>query len=182
VMPVVRPMAGFDFGTTPTCERSGESNGWVVELFAEKALDEGLEFFSGLGKREGLRRVGPVELVAGGLGRDPDLADGRVGGDDELAGAIFKDDVHDAVIVFVLEGSVALLSGDERLLEGFEGTVGFAAEGCFVDHVVSVRDLGEARFRRNSHWLGVVTKKGRPVRGGQPSRKCKLCLLVGKMR
>ena len=33
------------------------------------------------------------------------------------------------------------LGGDEGLLEGLEGVVGFAAEGGFVDHRVSVAGL-----------------------------------------
>jgi hypothetical protein len=112
------------------------------------------------------------------LGGDPDLADGGVGCHDEFAGAILEDDVHDAVVVFVLEGPVALFGFDERLLEGFEGTVGFAAEGGFVDHKVSVRDSGvgeEAAGAITMRWVSLVqifgAKKGRPVKGGRPSWK-----------
>ncbi len=82
--------------------------------------------------------VGPLEFEAGGLGGDPDLADRGVGGDDELAGAILEDDVHDAVVVLELEGAGVVLGGDEGLFEGFEGVVGLAAEGGFVDHRDSV--------------------------------------------
>ena len=87
-----------------------------------------------LGRAKARRGFGPLEFVAGGLGGDPDLADGGVGGDDEFAGAVLEDDVHDAVVVFELEGAGVVLGGDEGLLEGFEGVVGFAAEGGFVDH------------------------------------------------
>ncbi len=85
--------------------------------------------------------VGPLEFEAGGLGGDPYLADWGVGGDDELAGAVLEDDVHDAVVVLELEGAGVVFGGDEGLLEGLEGVVGFAAEGGFVDHRVSVAGL-----------------------------------------
>jgi hypothetical protein len=122
--------------------RLGEGDGGVVELLLEEPLDERLEGFSGFGEGEGLRRFGPVELVTGGLGGDPDLADGGIGGDDELAGPIFEEDVHDAVVVFELEGAQVVAGGDEGLFEGFEGEVGHAAEGSFVDHGTSLAGLG----------------------------------------
>jgi hypothetical protein len=107
-------------------------------VLAEQALDEDLEVFAGFAESKGVDGFGPVELEAGGLGGDPDLANGGVGRDDELAGAVFEDDVHDAVVVFELEGAVVVLGGDEGLLERLEGYVGFAAEGGFVDHVTSL--------------------------------------------
>ena len=113
---------------------SREGDGGVVEVFAEEALGEGFEVFAGFGEGEGVGGFGPVEFEAGGLGGDPDLADRSVGGDDEFGGAVFEDDVHDAVVVFELEGAVVVFGCDEGLLEGFEGAVGFAAEGGFVDH------------------------------------------------
>jgi hypothetical protein len=154
---VVWRVPGFRFGNTLFFGCLRERDGGVVELFAKKALDEGLEVFAGFGKREGLRGVGPFQLIAGSLGGDPDLADGGVGRDDEFAGAILEDDVHDAVVVFILEGAVALLGSDERLLEGFEGTVGFAAEGCFVDHEVSVRQ--RSVWGVSDLWFGFGAKK-----------------------
>ena len=96
------------------------------------------EVFAGFGEGEGAGGFGPVEFEAGGLGGDPDLADGSVGGNDEFGGAVFEDDVHDAVVVFELEGAVVVFGDDEGLLEGFEGAVGFAAEGGFVDHEFSL--------------------------------------------
>jgi hypothetical protein len=118
-----------------------EGDGGVVEVFAKETLGEGLEVFASFGESESVGCVGPVEFVAGGLGRDPDLTNGGVGSDNELAGAVLEDDVHDTVVVFELEGAVVVLGRDEGLLESFEGTVGFAAEGCFVDHVVSLAGL-----------------------------------------
>jgi hypothetical protein len=122
-------------------QRLMKRDGRVAEVLAEQTLSERFEVFAGFGECEGVGWFGPVKLVAGGLGRDPDLANGSVGSDDELAGAVLEDDVHDTVVVFELEGAVVVLGGDEGLLEGFEGTVGFAAEGCFVDHVVSLACL-----------------------------------------
>jgi hypothetical protein len=116
----------------------GEGDGGVFEVLAEEALSKGFEVFSGFGEGEGAGGFGPVELVAGGLRGDPDLTDGGVGSDDELAGAVLEDDVHDAVVVFELEARIVVLGRDEGLLEGFEGFVGFAAEGGFVDHEVSL--------------------------------------------
>ena len=121
--------------------RLSKGDGGVAEVFAEEALDKGLEALAGLGKSEGAGGLGPVEFEARGLSGDPNLADRSVGGDDELAGAILEDDVHDTVVVFELEGAIVVLGRDEGLLQGFKGTVGFAAEGSFVDHVVSLAAL-----------------------------------------
>jgi hypothetical protein len=115
-------------------------------VFTEEALGEGLEVFTGLGEGEGVGGLGPVELVAGGLSGDPDLADGGVGSDDEFGRAVFEDDVHDAVVVFELKGAVVVFGCDEGLLEGFEGAVGFAAEGGFVDHMFSLSGWILLRF------------------------------------
>src|SRR5580704_12865775 len=101
--------------STSYCGLSGElrkGDGGVVEVVAEKALGERLEVFTGFGEGEGVGCLGPVEFEAGGLGGDPDLADGGVGGDDEFGGAVFEDDVHDAVVVFELEGAVVVLGCD----------------------------------------------------------------------
>jgi hypothetical protein len=114
----------------------GEGDGRVAEVIAEQALGEGFEVLAGFGESEGGGGFGPIEFVAGGLRGDPDLTDGSVGGDDELAGTVLEEDVHDAVVVFEFEAGIVFLGGDEGLLEGFEGFVGFAAEGGFVDHVV----------------------------------------------
>ena len=92
----------------------------VGEEFAEEALGEGLQGFASLREDEGGGGLGPVELEAGGLGRDPDLTDGGVRGEDELGGALVKEDVEDAVVVFGLEAAF-FLGVDEGLLEGFRG-------------------------------------------------------------
>jgi len=103
-------------------------------VLAEEALDEGFEVFSGFCERECAGGFGPVQFKACGLSRDPYLADGSVRCDDEFAGSVLEDDVHDAVVVFELEACVVVLGRDEGLLKGLEGFVGFAAEGGFVDH------------------------------------------------
>jgi len=119
-------------------QASGEGDGGIGEVFAEESLGEGFESFGGLGEGEGFGDFIPVELVAGGLGGDPDLADGSVGRDDEFAGAVLEDDVHDTVVVFEFEVSGVVAGSDEGLLEALEGGVGDAAEGGFVDHACSL--------------------------------------------
>jgi hypothetical protein len=116
----------------------GERDGWIVEVFAQEALGEGLQVFSGFGEDEGTRSLGPLKLEAGGGGGDPELADGSIWREDEFAGAVFEDDVEDAVVLFGFEGFGVLFGDDEGLLEGFEGAVGFAAERCFVEHSFSL--------------------------------------------
>jgi hypothetical protein len=110
---------------------SGERDGGVSELLLQQPLGEQAEVFAGLGQSEGLLFFGPVELEAGGQGRDPDLPDGRVRGEDELAGVVLEDDVEDAVLLFGFEGNLvglALLFGkDEGLLQSLKGAVGFTA-------------------------------------------------------
>ena len=70
------------------------------------------------------------------------MTDGGVWRDDELAGAVLKDNVHDAVVVFELKDARVIFGGDEGLLEGFECCVGFAAEGGFVNHGSSLAGWG----------------------------------------
>lgn len=85
---------------------------------------------------------GPVELEAGGQGRDPDLPDRGVRGEDELAVVVLEDDVQDSVLLLGFKGNlvgVALFFGeDEGLLQGFKGLVGFTAKGHFIEHEDSV--------------------------------------------
>ena len=131
-----------DWGRDSRDESTGwaglEGDGGIGEVFSEQTLGEGFEVFASFGEGEGVGGVGPLELEAGGDGGDPDLADGGVGGNDKLGGAVLEDDIHDAVVVFELEGAGGVLGGDESLLEGFEGVVGVAAEGGFVKHTVSL--------------------------------------------
>ena len=78
-------------------------------MFAEEALGEGFEVFACLREDECMGGFGPIELEAGGLSGYPDLADGGVGCDDEFGRTVFEDDIHDAVVVFELEGQDHLL-------------------------------------------------------------------------
>jgi hypothetical protein len=113
-----------------------ERDGGVGELLAEEALGEGAEVFAGFGQGEGLGRLIPLELEGGGERGDPDLADWGVGGEDELGGAVLKEDVENAVFLLGLKAAV-FFGVDEGLLEGVEGFVGLAAESGFVDHAWS---------------------------------------------
>ena len=101
-------------------------------MFAQEAFGKSCQAFAGFREKEATRGFRPVELETGRLGGDPNLANGGVGGKDELSGAIFKKDVEDTVLFFSLE-STGFLGRDERLLEGGQGVIGFAAEGSFVD-------------------------------------------------
>ncbi len=101
-------------------------------MFAEEPLGESDEGFAGFREDEAAALLGPIQFEAGGLGGDPDLPDGRIGSEDEFAGAVFEEDIEDAVLLFGLEAT-CLFGGDEGLLEIGEGLVGFAAEGGFVD-------------------------------------------------
>ncbi len=112
--------------------RLGEGDGGVFQVFAEEALDKEPQVFAGFREDESFRGFGPIELEAGGLGGDPDLADGGVGGEDELSGSVFEEDVEDAVLLLGFEAA-GLFGDDEGLLERGEGSVGFTAEGGFVD-------------------------------------------------
>ena len=111
---------------------SGEGDGGVFEVFAEKALDEGAQVFAGFRENEAVGASGPVEFEAGGLGGDPDLANGCVGGEDEFSGSVLEEDVEDAMLLLGFKAA-GFFGSDEGLLEGGQGGVGFAAEGGFVD-------------------------------------------------
>jgi hypothetical protein len=143
-------------GATLRVEASGEGDGGVGEMLLQEPLREGLQVFAGPGKDEGVGGLGPFKFEAGGLGGDPDLPDGCVWRQDKLAGSVLEDDVHDAIVVFELEGGfVGLLFGcDERLLQGFEREVGLAAEGGFVDHEASLAGSWECSAPRAFESLG----------------------------
>ena len=59
------------------------------ELFADKAANEEVQGFTGGWKREGI--AGPVQLETCRLCRNPDLAGGRLGANDDLAGIRIRD-------------------------------------------------------------------------------------------
>jgi hypothetical protein len=113
--------------------------GLALFVFFDEAVDEGDQLFAGAGKDEGTGGGVPVQLETGGQSGDPDLADGRVGGDDELGGRFFKDNVENAALLFYFEaGFVFFFAGDEVLLECVECAFGGAAEFEFVLHEFSL--------------------------------------------
>jgi len=81
-------------------------------VLLEETLYELEEVLAGFGENEAVARVGPVEFEAGGLGGDPYLAYRRIGCEDEFTGAVFEEDVEDAVLLFRLEASC--LFGDDE--------------------------------------------------------------------
>src|ERR1035441_4084075 len=117
---------------------STQGEGGIVQRFAQQALGEREQGLAGLGQDKRLGSLRPLQFEAGSLRGNPYLADGRVWRNHELAGAVLKDDVHDAVVVFELEAARPVFGGDDGLLQGFEGVVGFAAEAGFVKHGSSV--------------------------------------------
>ena len=107
------------------------------ELFANQAVNQRNELLIFVDETaEGLV---PVELEAGRKGRDPDLADGRIGRDDELGGVRFKENLEDAALDFGLEGVFLFFAGVEMIFEGLEGTLGMLAEEVFVAHGASLQ-------------------------------------------
>lgn len=119
---------------------SVESDGIVAEVLLDEPLRERLQVFAGARQDEGLSFVGPAELEAGGQGRNPDLADGSVGSEDKFGRWCIEEDVQNAILLFGFK--VALFfCGDQAFLQGFEGRIGFAAEGEFVKHKDSLQRM-----------------------------------------
>lgn len=112
---------------------SGEADGGIGELLLKEALGEELECLAGFGEDEGFGFGAPLELEAGGEGGNPDLADGGLGGENELGGAILEENVEDAVLFLGFEPAL-FLGVDEGLLEIFQGGVGDAAKLGFINH------------------------------------------------
>ena len=127
-------------------EELGEGDAGVVELLAEQAFGEGAEVFAGFGEGEGVCGFVPLQFVGGGERGDPDLANGGVGGEDELGGAVVEEDVEDAVLLVGLKAA-GFFGAEERLLEGFQGLVGFVAEGGLVDHAETSVTVARAAGR-----------------------------------
>ena len=140
-------------------EGLGEGDAGVVELLAEQAFGESAEVFAGFGEGEGVRGFVPLEFVGGGERGDPDLANGGVGGEDELGGTVFEENVEDAVLLVGLEAA-GFFGAEEGLLERFEGLVGFVAEGGLVDHAETSVTVGRAAGR------GLVLRIVRSEAGG----------------
>jgi hypothetical protein len=149
-------------------------------MLAKQALSQRNESLARLWKNERCSGVRPIQFEAGCLSRDPNLTDRCVRSDDELAGSVLEQDVHDAVIVFELEAARVIFGLDERLLEGFECVVGFAAEGGFVKHGFSVvvrrthcdtttiESGCTTQTRPGNAWVTKVRNKKRPPETGRP--------------
>jgi len=121
---------------------SDQNDRRVAEMFAQQALGERDQCFASLGQDECAGGFGPFQLEAGGQGRDPDLADGRVGRDHKLGRTVLEDNVHHAIVIFELKAAGGVFGSDEGLLQGFEGVVGLAAKAGFVKHGSSVVESG----------------------------------------
>jgi hypothetical protein len=107
--------------------------------FLNEAIYKGNELFSAARENEGRSRGIPIELEASGQCRDPELADGSIGSDHELARGGLKQDIQDAVLLLDFKAGVFFLFPlNEMPLEGVEGGLGQAAELLFIDHGPSV--------------------------------------------
>lgn len=94
-------------------------------MFANEAIDEGDECLARAGQDEFFHPRIPVEFEARGQRGDPDLAQRRIGCDDEWGAGIIEEDVQDAVLLFHFEcGVVVFLTHDEMTLQTIEGRFG----------------------------------------------------------
>jgi len=101
------------------------------DVLLNEALDQRAEGLAGLGQDEALCRQ--IELETCASGRDPDLLDGGIGGDDKFACRFFEDDVQRALLLFHFEFAF-VFGGVEILLQLFDGRIGCFAKLNFVDH------------------------------------------------
>jgi hypothetical protein len=111
-------------------------------MIAEQTFDQRKKCLSCLRKNERVGFLGPLQLETGCLSRDPDLTHRRVRRNDELARPIFKKDIHHAVIVLELEAGRFVFSGDQGLLENFQGFVRFTTKSGFIQHVFECISFG----------------------------------------
>ena len=72
-------------------------------MFADETVNEGDEGLAGARQDKGSGGGVPVELEAGGERRDPDLANRRVGRDDELCSRFLEENVQDSALFLNLE-------------------------------------------------------------------------------
>ena len=102
-------------------------------MLADEAIDEGGESFAGAGQDKFLERGIPVEFEAGGERGDPDLANWRVGRDDEAGRGIFEEDIQHAALFLDFETCLlAFLACDEVPLEIAERRFSRAPEVLLV--------------------------------------------------
>ena len=117
--------------------------GLAGEVVFDESVDERSELLVGAGEHEGFGLLVPIEFEAGGESGDPYLADGGVGGDDELALGLIEEDVQDAVLLFDFKaGVICFFAGEEMLLEGFKSGFGEGAEFEFIELGASVARRG----------------------------------------
>ena len=128
-------------------EDSDAAGAWRVVL-ADEAIDEGGESFAGAGQDKFLELGIPVEFEAGGGCRDPDLANRRVGRDDEAGRGILEEDVEHAALLLDFETCLlAFLACDEAPLEIAERRFSRAPEVLLVWHGHSVARRFGPNFR-----------------------------------
>src|SRR6266849_6008560 len=87
---------------------------------------------------EGVARLVPPELEAGGKRGDPDFADGRVGRDHELGLlGLLKNNFE--LATFAFDGEAVLVGNDQQaFFEIVKGGVRFALKVFFIEHGLRV--------------------------------------------
>jgi len=112
--------------------------------FLDEAVDEGDEFFCATRQDESGGGGIPVEFEAGGESGYPELTDGCVGGDNELARRLVKQDIQHTVLLLDFKAWVFFLFAlNEMPLESVESRLADAAELLFIDHGLSVTRRSE---------------------------------------
>jgi hypothetical protein len=108
-------------------------------MFADQPIDEFDKAFTGSRKDKLLCPCVPVEFEAGSKRGDPNLANGRVGSDNEPGAGIFEENVEGAALLVDFEGRLLVFfAGNEMAFERIERGFGGAAEFLFVWHGDSV--------------------------------------------
>src|SRR5882672_9732990 len=96
---------------------------------------------------EGVARLVPPELEAGGKRGDPDFADGGVGGDHEfgLLG-LLENNFELSALAFDVK-AMFIAEDQEALLEIFKSGVRFSLKVFFIEHEVRVPEDSESMQR-----------------------------------
>jgi hypothetical protein len=79
-----------------------EKHSLFAKLLIDQTRDQRLQRFARLGQHKILSFFGPIQLETRRQSRDPDLTDGRVPGNNELA-AVIERDVKCSSLIFYLE-------------------------------------------------------------------------------
>ena len=118
----------------------------------DDAAHDGVEIFACFFMDEGVARLVPAELEAGGERGDPDFADGGVGRDHEfgLLG-LLENDFELSAFAFDVK-SMLIAENKQALLEIFESGVRFALKVFFIEHGFRVPEESEQWVVGSGQW------------------------------